>query len=320
MAYARWYPFAVVTFWLATMTWLVTTKVMPVFLVGSPPNYEAILDAQREESVVGWTIRWRDRSIGWAVSETVPVDEDLTEVRHFLRFDELPLSEMFPGIWSLFADRAHTAPRLALEFETTMLFDPLKRLSSFQTRVRTPPLPDALVITRGSVEKDTLHLNLQAGDFNYDTELGFRSDVLVSDSFSPQSVLPGLREGQEWTVEMYSPFNLPGQVVQGRPLEVISAKVEGRQPVVHGGKVVLAWVVVYRGDPGGNGGSQNDPPRGRVWVAPDGTVLRQEARLMDSTIVLSRLPRSQARRLADQARQIREARTGFLPNSEGPTP
>lgn len=320
MAYTRWYPFAVVSFWLAAMTWLVTTKVMPVFLVGSPPSYEAILNAQREETVVGWHVRWRDRSIGWAVSETIPVEEDLTEVRHLLHFDELPLGEMFPGIWTLFADRAQTKPRLALEFETVMLFDPLKRLSSFQTRVRTPSLPDALVIIRGSVEKDTLHLNLQAGNFNYDTDLGFRSDVLVSDSFSPQSVLPGLRDGQQWTVEVYSPFNLPNQVVQRRPLEVISAKVEGRQPIVHEGKTVLAWVVVYRGDPGANGGSQNKPPRGRVWVAPDGMVLRQEARLMDSTIVLSRLPRSQARRLADQAEEIRRARTGFLQNTDGPTP
>lgn len=320
MAYTRWYPFAVVSFWLAAMSWLVATKVLPVILVGSPPSYEAILDAQRQEAVVGWSVRWRDRSIGWAVSETVPVDEDLTEVRHLLHFDELPLSEMFPGIWTLFADRSQARPRLALEFETTMLFDPLKRLSSFQTRVRTPTLPDALVIIRGSVEKDTLHLNLQAGDFNYDTELGFRSDVLVSDSFSPQSVLPGLRDGQQWTVEVYSPFNLPNQVVQRRPLEVISAKVEGRQPIVFDGKTVLAWLVVYRGDPGGNGSSQNKPPRGRVWVAPDGTVLRQEARLMDSTIVLSRLSRREARKLADRAEEIRKARTSFIQNTNGPSP
>ncbi len=320
MVYTRWYSVVVIVFWLAAMTWLVTTKVMPVFLVGSPPSYEAILEAQREEAVVGWNIRWRDRAIGWAVSETVPLEEGLTEVRHLLHFDELPLSEMFPGLWTLFVDRAMNAPRLALEFETVMLFDPLKRLSSFQTRVRTPMLAEALVIIRGTIEKDTLHLNLQAGDFNYDTELGFRSDVLVSDSFSPQSVLPGLCDGQQWTVEVYSPFNLPNQVVQRRPLEVISAKVEGIQPIVHEGKPVRAWVVVYRDDPGNGTASQKKPPRGRVWVAPDGAVLRQEARLMDSTIVLSRLSRRQARHLAEQAQQIRNSRMTVPRTGEGPTP
>ena len=60
------------------------------------------------------------------------------------------------------------------------------------------------------------------------------------------------------------------------------------------------WLVVYRSDPGsGAGGSQT--PRGKLWVRRDGTVLRQQVLLFDSTITFDRLPDDEAAKLAEAA-------------------
>ena len=45
--YGRWYTTAVVFCWLASMTWLVTTKILPPLQLGDPPSYAAIVAAQR---------------------------------------------------------------------------------------------------------------------------------------------------------------------------------------------------------------------------------------------------------------------------------
>ena len=50
---------AVNALWLLSMTWLVSTKVLPMMSQGEPPTYRAIL-AYRKPEPVGWTIQWTD--------------------------------------------------------------------------------------------------------------------------------------------------------------------------------------------------------------------------------------------------------------------
>ena len=94
--HSRWYNIAVVALWLWTMAWLVGNKVLPSVLVGDPPSYLAILDAQRNEPPVGWSISLENRRLGWAVSSTSTLPDELTEVRSKVRFDKLPLRALSP--------------------------------------------------------------------------------------------------------------------------------------------------------------------------------------------------------------------------------
>jgi len=51
--------------------------------------------------------------------------------------------------------------------------------------------------------------------------------------------------------------------------------------------------VVYRSDPGHGLGS-DEHPRGRLWVRRDGTVLKQQVMIFNSTMTFVRLPDDQA--------------------------
>ena len=61
--YPRWFNVAVVALWLATISWLIATKVVPSLLIGEPPNYATILSAQEVDPPIGWTIDWDDRRL-----------------------------------------------------------------------------------------------------------------------------------------------------------------------------------------------------------------------------------------------------------------
>jgi hypothetical protein len=67
--------------------------------------------------------------------------------------------------------------------------------------------------------------------------------------------------------------------------------------MVYKEETVKAWVVVYRTDPG-SGGRNAGTVRGRMWVSPDGTVLQQQATVLNSTLTFTRMPDDEAAELA----------------------
>ena len=71
------------------------------------------------------------------------------------------------------------------------------------------------------------------------------------------------------------------------PVEILHAKVEGYESVPVGDESVLTLTVIYRSDSGSIlGGGQT--PRGKLWVAEDGTVLKQTAYLFGSQLTFER--------------------------------
>lgn len=282
--YSRWFNVTVFALWLTMMGWLVSQKVLPALLVGEPPSYATILEAQQEQPVVGWLLFWNGRRLGWAISNTFPLPHGLTQTDSRIHFDDLPLEEMTPE-WLRAVVRPLGRQRtgLAMEAVSTLVFDPLGRLSRFESAVQFEPRIDALKV-KGTIDGGTLSLTVRAGDFTYDKELPLPGSAMLSDALSPQSRLPGLREGQTWTVEVYSPLLPPNA-----PLDILQATVEGRRPIHWGGKTVQAWLVVFRDDPGSGRGA-DAVPRGRLWVHPDGDVIKQEVTLFGATMTLQRLP------------------------------
>ena len=95
---SRWYNTTVVALWLVTMSWLVYKKVLPPLLVGEPPSYQQVIEAQNRDPAVGWRVLWKEKSLGWALTDTKSQPTGLTEVHGRVHFDAFPMSTMAP-IW-----------------------------------------------------------------------------------------------------------------------------------------------------------------------------------------------------------------------------
>ena len=146
---------------------------------------------------------------------------------------------------------------------------------------------------RGTVDGAKMALWLRVGDLQpFETDVAVPRDAMLGDTLSPQSRLPGLRQGQAWTVESYSPLRPPNS-----PKEILYAAVESRMPLTWEGRTVDTLVVVYRTDPGnavgGSGGA-----RGKIWVRRDGTVLKQQVTFFRSTLTFLRMGQQEAASLA----------------------
>jgi hypothetical protein len=292
--YPRWFDFAVVLLWLTTMGWLVTTKVVPSFLVGEAPSYPTILAAQRAEPAVGWTILWNERRLGWAVSSTKPMPQGLTEVRSLVHFDDLPLDQLVPDwLRTMVPPIGRQRLQVPVESRSWLVFDPLGRLSRFESSVRLEG-QEPFVKLRVTVDGPKMELWLRVGDVtpfeNHD--LPAPRDAILGDTLSPQSRLPGLREGQTWTVQSYSPLRPPNS-----PNELLYASVESRVPLMWNGRMISTFLVVYRSDPAEAVGGAGEA-RGKLWVRPDGTVLRQQVMMFRAALTFLRLSEQEAALLA----------------------
>jgi hypothetical protein len=295
--HSRWYTFTVLLLWLVTMGWLITQKVLPTLLVGEPPSYRTILESETEDRTECWAIRWNERSLGWAATAFVHLPHEITEIRSRIHFDEVPLSDMVPNsLQRLIGPVEELEKHLAGELTSKLVFDPLKRLSRFESTFELAAL-EYPVKVRGQVLDGKLNVTVLMGGINYETFMRFSQDSMVNDGISPQAELPGLRDGQTWTVEVYSPFRPPTN-----PAELLQATVEGAQPVKWRGQWIDCWLVVYRSDPGASV-SRTKRARGRMWVHPDGTVLRQEVALFQGNLRFDRLWGEDAKVLADEVQR-----------------
>jgi hypothetical protein len=290
--YSRWYSASVVLLWLATMTWLFTQKVIPTLVVGEPPSYRTIIESQAGNSTECWSIRWNDRSLGWAATALVQLPHEMTEMRSHVHFDEIPLADMIPDwVQTMAGPLEKYQEGLAGDIDSKLVLDPLGRLSRFESVLGLLNGLD-LIKVRGTVLDGQMSVWVHTGGMTYETQMSLPQKVMVKEDLSPQSRLPGLREGQSWTVEIYSPLRPPNS-----PMELLRATVEGLQPILWNGRTEETWLVVYRSDPGSSV-SRAKRERGRMWVHPDGTVLRQQVKIFRSTLTFLRMPDEEAQALA----------------------
>ncbi|MCS7237640.1 MAG: hypothetical protein NZ899_05140 [Thermoguttaceae bacterium] len=289
-----WYNLTVITTWLVAMGWLLTAKVLPTLRIGQPPSYQSILQSQREDPLVGWKVLCNEKDIGWALSLTKQLQDGMTRVDSLVYLERLPLEDLLPKWLQGLLLPAEVDPRrirLEMEVRSEAMFDPLSRLTHFYSHVRFPPVAEGVRVL-GKADEGKLHLTVRYGDLSQELEIPLPRHSLFGDTSSPVAKLPGLREGQRWTVQVYSPFASPNQ-----PVEILEARVERLDQIAWGGRINPVWVVVYRSEPG-KGASRAAVPRGRLWVRPDGTVLKQEAQVFDARLTFVRLRNEAAAQLA----------------------
>lgn len=294
---SRWFNAAIVMLWLATMSWLVKEKVLPSLLIGDPPNYSRIVEAQRDAPPVGWRMTFNGQPLGWALSDTKLQPSGLTEIYGRVHFETLPLEEVMPT-WLRSLVRLIRQPidQLRMDARSVLTIDPLGHLLRFDSSVHVDPLNDVICV-QGMVEGQQLQLTVRSGEASFKSETFLPSDALLCDSLSPQTKLPGLRVGQKWTMPVYSPF-----WSAKNPIEIVLATVKTSGPITWNGESVNCRLVEYRSDPG-TISTESQHPRGKLWVRYDGTVLRQQVFLFNSIIRFDRLPDNEALKLAEAAGQ-----------------
>ena len=322
--HSRWYNITVIVLWLSAMTWLIATKVAPSFWFGEPPNSASILNAQKTSPVVGWWVAWcegeHEKPLGWALVETQPIPQDLVRINSLIQL-HLPLSSLVPpSLRAWLGGLPLPDTKVLIESHSEMDFDPFGRLSRFESGVRqlsagevtklqepsgsSAPTPvyvaarkvDDLVKLRGAVDGDVLSLSVSTPNMlPFDIRAAAPGAAVVKDPLSPQVALPGLRLGQRWTTEVYDPMEyLSRRGADCR--EILHACVEREAVISWDDRSVHAMVVVFRSDPGAT--HDDDNVRGKLWVAPDGGVLRQQVAMLGKTFVFVRMSDRQAKALA----------------------
>jgi hypothetical protein len=293
---SRWYNAAVIVAWLASMGWLVKTKVLPPLLVGEPPSYRQVIEAQNHDPPAGWRVSWKGNPLGWALTDTKSQSNGLTEVHGRVHFDTFPIGSVTPIWLQPFLGLAKKPlDQLSLDATSTMLIDTFGRLLRFDSAVELAPLLDEVTM-RGTVEGGQLQLVVRSGNQSFSHELSLPPKALLADALSPQTRLPGLHIGQTWSVPVFNPI-WPTK----SPIEIISAKVEESDTILWDGEPQRTLVVVYRHESGTAGKADQKNVQGRLWVRDDGVVLRQEAMLFDSSIVFVRLTGEEAAKLLEKA-------------------
>jgi hypothetical protein len=278
---------------LTTTGWLVVKKVLPPLLVGDPPNYLKIAEAQNPLPPVGWTVMLGDKPVGWSLTDTKLQPTGLTEIYGRVHFDAMPLDEVMPGWCRTFSHWLNKPVQtLKMDAGSELFIDAFGRLDRFHSSMRLDPLNETVSIT-GNVEGRQLEVMVRTNAISFTREIPLPPNALLSDALSPQTQLPGLHVDQTWTVPEFSPLRPTTNL-----LEIIRATVEGMEPIVWNGRMENVWVVVYRVD-AGNVAEQT--PKGKLWVRRDGAVLQQQVSLFDRTFTFVRLPDNKAAKLVARA-------------------
>ncbi len=297
----RFYQITVVCFWLATMSWLLVSKLMPALHRGDPPNHHAATAAQLLDNMpVIWDMRWNFHSVGWAANHVAETPNGELELLSRLQFTDWPKTDVAASAWLLeqLADWGRRSEDFNLELANRSLLDSdysLKELSSsIFLGKRTASGMDPWMQIAGKVEGDELQLSFQLGNRLLGKRaVPLRSHSLISSEISPHGYMPRLRIRQRWSTYQISPFRPPTS-----PQGTIVATVERYDPMIWNNQLVETLLVVYRRDEG-SGSRSADEYLGRLWVRPDnGMVLKQEIVLLGSRFTLLRRVDDQAQSLA----------------------
>ena len=264
----------VILIWLGATSWLVVNKILPPFYYGEPPAAARATS----ESIVCWRVFWGTRRVGWAASQTTAGVLGTTELHSRVVLDSIPLSQLAPA-WM--GSLVREFGEIDLDARTRVEFDALDNFSAFATSVQINELPGVIKMT-GRAKDSQLELQITSGKFSFDTQRAIPQNVFLANELAPEPLLPNMYVGRKWTKEIYSPFRAPGD-----PVELLEAEVVEEGPVTIGQTIHNTHRVEYRSI-SAVGVATKATVRATLWVANDGTVLRQETNIMNSKLRFDR--------------------------------
>jgi hypothetical protein len=276
----------VVMLWVGTMSWLMVARILPPFFQGEPPGHGVLI---RDEPVC-WQIEYDGRPIGHAVSQAIPGALGTTEIHSRVLLEGIDLGKLAPQWMSTLV---RGLGDISLDTRTSITFDSLGKLSSFETRVWLNDLPLVMKVL-GRVEGAELVLKLQTGEVTTESRQAVPARSPLANELIPEPKLLQVYVGRKWQQEVYSPFRPPSN-----PMEIMQAEVVEETWIAHRGDRVRVRKIEYRTLPPAGVASSNTL-RSVVWVNDEGTVLRQDMYLMDARLRFERCSEPHMLKLAEE--------------------
>jgi hypothetical protein len=291
----------VVTLWAGTMSWLMVARILPPFFHGEPPTHGTPL-----HDPVCWEIQYGGRPVGHAVSQAVPGAMATTEIHSRIKIEGIEVRELAPQ-WMGSIVRGLGA--VSLDTRSVFVLDSLNNLSSFSTKVQLNDLP-VLMRVRGKVDGAELKLTIRSGDTTHaPVSYQIPSNSSLASELVPDPKMLQIYVGRKWQQDVYSPFRPPGN-----SLEILEAEVVEERHIDHRSERVHARKIEYR-SLSAAGVTADNRLRAVVWVADDGTVLRQDVYLMDAKLRFERCMEPRMVKLAEELLDINSVATVSVPQS-----
>jgi hypothetical protein len=276
----------VLLLWASTMSWLVVEKILPPFFSGEPPAHGVVED----KLPVCWQIECGGRHVGYAVRQAVPGAQSTTEIHSRVLLEDIPLKKMAPQWMSSIVDDLGL---IRLDSRTRLVLDSFGTLSSFDTKVQLNELP-LMVKVHGKVDGPELNLRFHSGDVSHEVNFPFPNKKQLDGELIPEPKLLQIYVGRRWQVEMFSLFRPPTD-----SLTLLQAEVVAEESIHQAGRMIRAKRIEYR-DLSAAGVAAEHTLRAAVWVADDGTVLRQDVVLVNTKLRFERRTDSKAIRMASK--------------------
>lgn len=289
----------VMMLWVGTMSWLMVARILPPFFHGEPPAQSQ----QIRNEPVCWEISYGDNPVGLAVSQAVPGALGTTEIHSRVKMKGISIRQLAPQ-WMGALVRG--LGDVSLDTRTALVLDSLNQLSSFDTKVWLNDLP-LLMKVEGRVEGPELVFKIQSGEVTHVAKYPVPSGALMASELMPESKLLHMYVGRAWKQEVYSPFRPLGDA-----MEIVQAEVVEETVLQHHGKSTRARKIEYRALPGA-GVAANNTLRAAVWVADDGTVLRQDVYWTDTKLRFERSTEPKMIKLAEEMLELDQVATLATP-------
>jgi hypothetical protein len=264
---------AILLFWSIAAGALFTRDLLPDLMIGTPPDLRTISRGQQSSKPTRWAIQVAEdpallnlRLVGQAETKSALQADGWMWMTSNVVIDAADL---------LKGGRFQTSHEERLEVLSTYEIDPSGNLFAFRASVRAAEQPDDLMVLEGKVKGDTLEVQARGPlpIFNWGPRtLPYQARGMVQNTLGPMDRMPGLQVGQRWESRIISP--LTGRV------ETVRFEVARKAVITWGNSPVAALEVVARAT----------PLSIRIWVRPDGVVLRQEVPFPFVRLVLDRLP------------------------------
>ena len=288
----RIYYAVVLMGWLVSVGWLITNKILPPLMGGTPPEYTA-------EPTEAWKITFQDQPVG----KVITMQEELPAGGHrtvsMMRFEKLPLNhimrEILGPLYSMLGS-AMSEAEMPDQFSliSCMEFDDSNQLDQLFTKLNSSYFQLDVHGTSTSQQQLDLHLKLyqipeqSKSLFQLKRSLKLPAGTLVGDTLSPKGRMENLQVGQRWTIPVYRGFPPTKEV------EIIEARVLKHQEIGWQGNLIETKLVEYLPD-AGTGLTSAREPIGRAWVDLQGRIIKQELKLGHLSFMMIRLPDDEAR-------------------------
>jgi hypothetical protein len=277
------------------MSWLMVARILPPFFHGEPPTHGKMV---REP--VCWEIEYEGRSVGRAMSQAVPGTMGTTEIHSRILINGIDIRELVP---QLLGNVVRSLGSVSLDTRSVFVLDSLNNLSSFNTKVKVNDLPVVMKV-RGKVDGAELKLTITSAGVTHPTmSYPVPSNSTLTSELIPDPKMLQVYVGRKWQQEVYSPFRAPGD-----SLEILQAEVVEERFIDHRGEQTRARKIEYR-SLSAAGVAADNRLRAVVWVADDGTVLRQDVFLMNAKLRFERCTEPQMIKLAEKLLDLEHVAT-----------